>query len=111
MKRLLVVAITAALIQPATAQVTGNTWEANCASQELHDYVACRRYVAGVADTLRVWEASSPSTLEACIPDKATVGQLVEVGRKFMRDNPSGRHLPAGVLLVTAFTFAWPCKR
>ena len=110
MKRLLVVAITAAMISPASAQVTGNTWEANCASQELHDQVACHRYALGVADALQALEGL---TGRYCAPLEARgAGQLVEVGRRYIRGrNPKDRDSPAVFLLIDAFKLAWPCKR
>jgi hypothetical protein len=109
MKTLLVVATIAALIQPASAQVTGNTWEADCASQERR--TACVIYARGFADALGIWQTHSPSTALACIPHGVTSGQLVDVARKYLSEHPQDRHKTATTLLGTAFVLAWPCPK
>src|SRR5262245_572233 len=112
-KLLLMVAIAAALIQPALAELrewTGNDWEADCAAPEAYKHLACLEYARGVREGLEVWRMMSRSTALVCIPGEVTTGQIVEVDRKFIKENPEHRHLPIRILLTRAFKVAWPCE-
>jgi hypothetical protein len=45
-----------------------------------------------------------------CLPsNEVTSGQLGDVVRKYLGENPSTRHIDADVLVINAFTGSWPC--
>jgi hypothetical protein len=44
-----------------------------------------------------------------CLPPEVDNGQLMDVGRKFIRDNPAKAHLGATLLLANAWATAFPC--
>jgi hypothetical protein len=101
------------LTTPATAQViwiTGNDWIAACRSENPLDQIDCRNYTRGVADGLQIWQAVSPRTAMACIPEKLLSTELVAVGMGYIQANPEYSHLRTGALLARAFKNAWPCK-
>ncbi len=47
--------------------------------------------------------------LPYCLPRAATLRQATDVVCNYLEDNPADRHLPAGVLTMTALSEAWPC--
>ena len=74
-------------------------------------YAACRRdsqiflmgYTMGVVDAL--------ANYEACIPEEATVGQLVDVVCQYIKNNPSRRHVEGESLVFFSIRDAFPCKK
>jgi Rap1a immunity proteins len=103
------------LATPAAAQViwiTGNDWIAACTSGDPLDQIDCRNYTRGVADGLQLWQAVSPKTAMACIPEKLPSTELVAVAMGQIQANPDPEysHLRTVVLLARAFKKAWPCN-
>lgn len=45
-----------------------------------------------------------------CTPSGVTQGQLYDVVVRYLDDNPSIRHLSAGILITVALHKAFPCK-
>jgi hypothetical protein len=45
-----------------------------------------------------------------CIPQRATRGQIVDVVKLHMQQNPKDRHSPAVTLVVVALREAFPCE-
>jgi Ssp1 endopeptidase immunity protein Rap1a len=108
----------------ATAGDDGNTWAAKCnksveqarSTKEAMEFMHCVGFTRGVADTIALWRGAALNAAEgdkapACIPEKATTQQLVDIGLKFIRENPAERHIPASALLMRAFHAVWPCKK
>lgn len=58
-------------------------------------------YVVGVADTVR--------GALYCPPDSITVGQLGDMVKQHLADNPSERHKTADLLVVNLLRTTWPC--
>jgi hypothetical protein len=58
-------------------------------------------YVAGALDAY--------GGVSTCPPDTVTLGQAVDVVKKFLRDQPQIRNEVADVLLFTLFKATWPC--
>ena len=51
----------------------------------------------------------SMSAEQACLPELATKGQISEVVIKFIRDDPSVRHLQASTLVKVSLATTFPC--
>ena len=62
----------------------------------------CYGYVFGVFD-------SNPGDL-ICAPNGVTGRQLVDIVRKFFKENPEIRHDEAAVLVTVALAEAFPCN-
>ena len=45
-----------------------------------------------------------------CIAERVTMGQVLEVVRKYLKDHPEELHLRASDLVIKALQTAWPCK-
>lgn len=63
---------------------------------------SCINYVSGWVD--------GHLPLSFCIPEGVTLGQLIDVALKDLKENPQTRHEPAGSLLLKSFTAAFPCS-
>lgn len=65
-------------------------------------------YVVGIVDAKsRGWE----STRLCCVPPGVAVGQLEEVVRKYLKQNPQEWHLEADLQVTLAMTEAFPCPK
>lgn len=60
-------------------------------------------YIAGVADTV--------SGVLFCPPANVPLGQLYDMFRAYLENNPSIRHLPGDVLITNLLQTQWPCRR
>lgn len=60
-------------------------------------------YVIGVADTF------SNSTV--CPPANITAGQVQDIIKKHLEDNPATRHYTADSLIRNKLEAVWPCSR
>jgi hypothetical protein len=83
--------------------LTGNAFLRLCDKPE--HAVSCITYTLGVFHGFR--EGSS----KICLPKGVDTGQLREVGKKFMRDNPQYGHFGPGGLMVASWTEAFPCTK
>ena len=59
-------------------------------------------FVMGVADAY--------DGVEICIPETVQARQPHDVVKKWLRDNPERRHLPAGIIVYVVLKNVWPCK-
>ncbi len=78
------------------------------ACSETISRAVCASYVAGIADGLEHAVIKGSKRL-ICYPEKANVGQMTDVTRKYLSDNPEKRHLPASLLVFNALSVAFPC--
>ena len=69
----------------------------------------CAMYVAGVVDAMLVMKDMIGEQIAFCVPEGVTIGQLVDVFAKYLRDHPEERHLHGAVLVITAVSDAFPC--
>ena len=67
----------------------------------------CFGYIQGVSDTLAV---SGQKKGIYCLPSEVTMGQMMEVVVKYLKDNPGTRHEHSATLIRAAFHDAWPCS-
>lgn len=93
---------------PAWAEFkNGNDLHRDCAHKD--DYIegVCLGYVIAIADVL----ASNPLYgFSACIPSNATAGQLMDVVRQWLNNNPQERHYTANSIVALALSDAFPCN-
>jgi Rap1a immunity proteins len=107
---------------PAFADtLTSENWSAKCARVDFEkkmpnepspigvmDFAYCLAFTLAVADTLQF--VSNGAALGVCIPKGVPVLLLVEIGQKFLKENPNYRPLVAATVLTAAFKDAFPCK-
>lgn len=83
---------------------SGNQLHENCAPQDaMYGDGVCTGYILGVADG-----NGANGFHPYCIPDNANVGQMVDVIKKWLEDNPQFRASPAGDLVNAAMMEAFP---
>src|SRR5689334_2717976 len=78
--------------------VDGNELEASCSDDHLVKQAWCMGYVVGITDRFR-WEQQMTEQKD-CVPDEVSHEQLMDVARKFIREHPETRHMPARTLVV-----------
>ena len=66
-----------------------------------HPSFVCAGYVMAISDEI--------AGRKACVPTKATLGQIMDVVAVFLTNNPQMRHLPAPGLVSAAIAQAFPC--
>ncbi|WP_440589650.1 Rap1a/Tai family immunity protein [Pelagibacterium mangrovi] len=93
---------TSAIGQSTLIIVNGNELHAECQDRS----PICVGYVAGVADALEALSGSVPHT---CRQEQVELGQLVDLARQTLIDNPATRHRGAFNIVAEAFVAEWPC--
>ena len=76
----------------------------------------CPGFISGVLSGAEVWEASDTlrkvtHPMAWCRPEQANNGEIIRVFVKFLEDHPERLHEPAGLLLLTSLSTAFPCKK
>ena len=124
---LLLILLSCATVARASEEPTGIELLQECQAATVEHPTAtddyrgshCIGYLAGVTDTLRMWEylnkdahagKLAPPTPLACIPDAVTRFELVKVVVKYLDDNPKELHLGYAPLVYLALWDAYPCK-
>lgn len=97
-------ALAALAASPSFGQVlTGNDLLQRMASDSPGLRSMALGYVGGVNDSL--------DGDVFCAPEGATLGQAVDIVRKWLTDNPQHRHMSAAVLVAVILQRAWPCRK
>ena len=102
MKKLLI----AVLMVPAVAHagfLSGNKLYENMISDQTFERLYALGYITGVHDAL---EQSNH-----CSPGNVTAGQVRDVVRRYMDQNPEFRNFDADILIRVALSNAWPCAK
>jgi hypothetical protein len=60
-------------------------------------------YIMGVTDSLR--------GITHCIAENATAGQIQDMVKQYLEENPGVRHLTANVLISRVLSRTWPCPK
>lgn len=60
-------------------------------------------YVVGVADALE--------GVTVCAPDSVTAGQIHDMVKQFLENNPGLRHYSGDAIVNRVLSKAWPCKK
>lgn len=84
----------------------GNSLHSDCGNEYGFTNGLCTGYILGVLD------ANARSGFEAyCDPEGATVGQMEDIVKKWLADNPAYRTIPADAAVTAAMMEAFPAKR
>jgi hypothetical protein len=103
-----------ATLLPLFAQAgfdSGNRLYEDCKAENYFNRGYCGGYIVGIVDTVEAMQASGLLPNDAlCIPEGATKGQIADVVRQYLQDNPGQRHRDAGSLVPEALNKAFGCK-
>ena len=112
-KVIIVTALLAVLGVPDTARgafIDGNTLHTRCNSPEdVYDKASCLWFVIGVADAIGGPNKGYQGRT-FCHPSSVLTGQLRDVVKKWLNENPQLRHFTAVSLTAKALSEAFPCK-
>lgn len=100
MKKLL----TTLLLVPTMAHagfLTGNKLYEGMISEQTVERLYALGYITGVHDALE--------QTNHCSPSNATAGQVRDVVRRYLDQNPEFRNFDADILIRIALSKAWPC--
>lgn len=64
---------------------------------------ACSGFIIGVSDSAFVRKV-------VCLPNGATIGQVVDIVKKYLNDHPEDGHYSAASVVENALRANWPCK-
>ena len=104
MKILLIAALVAVSMNVQADDVwAGNNLKDFCDE----DLFACSVYTGGVTDLTQFHPYPQ---LTFCTPKGVTYGQMGEVVKKYLTDNPARLHRPAAELVLESMFEAFPCK-
>lgn len=115
MKRLILMAaimLWATSVVPAQAQYqNGNELFADCFAEASKAFqrAYCSGYVTGAADMLDTFQRSGAIKRYVCFPERSTIGQIVDVAKRYLAEHPADRHLGAASLVLAAMAKAFPC--
>ena len=94
---------------PTRTFQTGNQLYGFCTSPDVtYSEGICDGYILGAYDFLALAASQIPGS-PVCVPEHATVKELVDTVKKFLADNPSTRHNTASALVLAALAQAFPC--
>jgi hypothetical protein len=98
--------LAALALVPLSAQAefeTGNTLYAKMQDQSGGERMYVMGYVTGVFD--------AHQHINHCLPNgiNVTIGQVTDMAKLYLQQNPAIRHRTADVLLRDAFRNVWPC--
>jgi hypothetical protein len=100
MKKLIFALVTyVALTAFAQHKQDGNELLVHINEETSFSYAVALGYIRGVSDSM------------ACIPSQVNNGQLVDIVKKYLEQNPESRHEYRGVLVIRALSKAYPCKK
>lgn len=66
------------------------------------DRLMAMSYIVGIHDAY--------AAITICAPDGITKGQLADMIRNLLANNPAQRHRPASILINDSLSKLWPCK-
>ena len=107
------VAIAAVLLTglPCAAQNearSGNFWLPVCESTDSSIQNMCLTYILGFMDAYRLSQAAGMKSL-FCTPLEVSMGQIMRMTIKYIRDHPEKSHENFWSLIATAQLIAFPC--
>lgn len=104
-------ALMTSLYSPAKANfVGGNQLHQWCQNNGRVEQSLCMGFIVGVADAIQAAQYNGYRGPTVCFPDASNVGQVVDVGKKWLVDHPHLRHIVASDLVRDALEQAFPCK-
>jgi hypothetical protein len=82
---------------------TGNQLLTELQSTEVIDRMYALGYVVGVTDTML--------NINHCPPGGMTAGQLSDMTKSYLTNNPQVRHFAADGLVLAMLRQSWPCPK
>ena len=106
MKRALIATCFLVAAQPVLAgeDMSGNYWLPICTQG---DNGHCLSFISSIASMNRLHLIKEPF----CAPDGVTLGQMVTVVIKQLRNEPQNLHKDFGLLALDALRRTWPCRQ
>jgi hypothetical protein len=101
MKKMIGALLLAPMFAHASGFVTGNDLLRNMNSESIGNRMHALGFVIGVHDTL--------SDEVICAPNGVTAGQLRDVVKKKLTENPEVRDMGAAVLVMVTLAGTYPC--
>ena len=96
--------------QQARFFATGNDLFRFCSAGGATSESLCNGYVAGVVDTVGVFEAIFGVTKITCVEKNVSNEQVKQIVMQYLTAHPETRHLGAAGLVFAALQPAFPCK-
>ena len=110
-----------------TLYESGNAFARQCAAVDKNDSeltpldltyeMACYAYVVGIVNGVEAEQHYATAALQADVGtpyrlpvDQIESAQAVRITLKYIRDNPSQAHRPAGALVIKAIHDTFPCS-
>ena len=87
----------------------------NMTLEEGRQVVGCLGYVTGFTygvvyeNNFADYVTSGKAPAPFCIPEGVEMGQILQIGLKYIRDNSTVDHLPTATLIAGALGKAYPC--
>lgn len=103
-------AATAASTSPASAGTgDGNDLLESCSSPKSSGHFGiCVGQIAAYVRAYSFAQAAGMGPVY-CMPEKATVGQTIDIVLQFLQANPGKRHAGGEVIFLAALSETWPC--
>lgn len=102
---------TLALATASSAAITGNELLERLESSAPTRRAHAEGFVVGVVYGLDNAVQGPPATFCFDLPDRVTSGQMLDVAKAYLRDNPAHRHMPAEIIVLVAMVAAFPCAK
>lgn len=95
---------------PATAEMSGNNLKEYCDfyPKRTEASTLCMGYISGTLDALRTTNKIGPPLF--CEPVGTTGEQFIDLTKKYLHENPDGRHLVAANSILLMMQKTFPCK-
>ena len=102
MKKLLIALLL--VTSSAKAQfLTGNDLYTRITSADGLDKIFAAGYISGVFDT-------GHGTFHCATGSKLTIGQIIDVSKNYLEQNPEVRNISADLVVTASFARVWPCS-
>lgn len=103
MKKLILCSVLFIALPVNANYLSGNKLKEHCVSETFVNTGMCLGYIAGVVD--------SYNNFVFCIPSEVTMGQMRDIVKKYMHENPAKLHESAADIVASAMKKDFSCKK